>query len=324
MKYLIWSVAAAAVQGESHWGALVDKVNNNPKSTWVATMPSERVLAKSEDFKGYQELPHGARRPSWKVYPKHTLLPDDFDSRTKWPHCETIQTVRDQCGCGSCFAFGAIEAFEDRICIHSGRNVTLSVGDVIACHVDENMSCQGGNPIAVWEGVLAGKKSGDGAILDSCYPYQITPCPCNHHSANSSLPQCPPESENKDPTCDLMKKFSCQDQGIFFAESANLIPTDNMEEEIVTNGPITAAFTVYDDFLTYSHGIYQKSPNATSLGGHAIKIVGYGVEEGTKYWTVANSWNSEWGEGGFFRILRGANECYIESSAVVAGLPAKR
>merc|ERR1712060_1034286 len=52
-------------------------------------------------------------------------------------------------------------------------------------------------------------------------------------------------------------------------------------------------------------------------GGHAVKIVGWGVASGpfgkpVKYWTVANSWSPTWGEKGFFRILRGKNACGIE------------
>jgi cathepsin B len=66
-----------------------------------------------------------------------------------------------------------------------------------------------------------------------------------------------------------------------------------------------------------------KSAGATQLGGHSVKVVGFGAEGGVKYWTVANSWNEEFGEGGFFRIRRGTDECGIESLAVVAGLPKK-
>jgi len=36
---------------------------------------------------------------------------------------------------------------------------------------------------------------------------------------------------------------------------------------------------------------------------------------------VANSWNSDWGNGGFFKILRGSDECGIEGQ-INAGLPA--
>lgn len=65
--------------------------------------------------------------------------------------------------------------------------------------------------------------------------------------------------------------------------------------EIMKNGPVEAAFTVYSDFPSYKSGVYQHV-SGDQLGGHAIKIIGWGVEDGTKYWLVANSWN----EGSFY------------------------
>lgn len=92
-----------------------------------------------------------------------------------------------------------------------------------------------------------------------------------------------------------------------------------MVAEISTNGPIEAAFTVYEDFITYKTGVYQHK-HGRALGGHAIKILGYGNEDGTDYWLVANSWNETWGDNGYFKILRGHNECGIEGGAS-AGTP---
>jgi cathepsin B len=66
-------------------------------------------------------------------------------------------------------------------------------------------------------------------------------------------------------------------------------------------------------------GVYQHVAGSV-LGGHAIRILGWGVENGTSYWLVANSWNSDWGDNGYFRILQGRDECGIESS-ISAGLP---
>lgn len=43
-----------------------------------------------------------------------------------------------------------------------------------------------------------------------------------------------------------------------------------------------------------------------------LQLVGWGVENGVKYWHAANSWNYNWGSGGFFKIARGQNECMIE------------
>jgi len=308
------------VYSTEDWVKLVSAINSNPASTWVAGVPRARDLHRVQDLLGFR--PFVGKSPAFKSFPpRTTALPTDYDARKAFPGCAQMQKVRDQCGCGSCFAFGAIEAFEDRICIHNKKNVTLSTEDIISCHTDENMSCQGGNPITVWENIFAGKGGNDGAIQESCYPYEIKPCPCNHHAVNSSLPKCPAEgSGGGTPTCDFTKKFACQDKGLFKSD-VNLIIAGDMEQEIFENGPITVAYEVYDDFLTYKSGVYEHSPSAKTLGGHSVKIVGYGVANGVKYWTVANSWNSQFGENGFFRILRGDDECGIESQAVVAGMP---
>lgn len=69
----------------------------------------------------------------------------------------------------------------------------------------------------------------------------------------------------------------------------------------MTNGPVETGFTVYSDFMSYRGGIYEQN-SYSALGGHAVKIVGWGVEDGTDYWIVANSWGPSWGEEGFFRI----------------------
>ena len=49
-----------------------------------------------------------------------------------------------------------------------------------------------------------------------------------------------------------------------------------------------------------------------------LQILGWGVENGVPYWLCANSWNEYWGDHGYFKILRGSNECGIESKRVVA------
>ena len=85
--------------------------------------------------------------------------------------------------------------------------------------------------------------------------------------------------------------------------------------EIIANGSIAAIFLVYEDFNTYRSGIY-KHVYGKAGGFHAIKIIGWGEENGVKYWIIANSWNPRWGESGFFRIVRGENECQIENKRI--------
>merc|ERR1711879_578726 len=51
----------------------------------------------------------------------------------------------------------------------------------------------------------------------------------------------------------------------------------------------------------YASGIYHHM-GGMPVGGHAVKVVGWGVENGVSYWKIANSWNPYWGEKGYFRI----------------------
>lgn len=90
-----------------------------------------------------------------------------------------------------------------------------------------------------------------------------------------------------------------------------------IQSEIYANGPMETGFTVYADFMNYKSGIYTHESGRME-GGHAVKIVGWGVEGGVDYWIVANSWNTTWGEEGFFRIKMG--ECGIDE-AVYACTP---
>ena len=95
-----------------------------------------------------------------------------------------------------------------------------------------------------------------------------------------------------------------------------------MQREIYAHGPLQVGFFVYADFPSYKSGVYRRSAYALRpVGGHAVRLIGWGVDErGGPYWLAANSWSPEWGEGGFFRIARGVNEAGIETTPA-AGLP---
>ena len=52
----------------------------------------------------------------------------------------------------------------------------------------------------------------------------------------------------------------------------------------------------YEDLVDYTSGVYIPDLTADVLGGHCVRIVGWGEDAGVPYWSVANSWGPEWGE----------------------------
>jgi cathepsin X len=90
-----------------------------------------------------------------------------------------------------------------------------------------------------------------------------------------------------------------------------------MMQEIYQRGPIACGIAVPDSLESYTGGIYKDETGDMNIV-HDISIVGFGVENGTKYWVVRNSWGSHWGESGLVRVVRGINNIAIESDCAWA------
>jgi len=85
-----------------------------------------------------------------------------------------------------------------------------------------------------------------------------------------------------------------------------------MMQEIYQRGPIACGIAVPDALETYTGGIFEDTTGDQNIV-HDVSVVGWGVENGTKYWTVRNSWGTHYGEDGFFRVVRGVNNIAIET-----------
>lgn len=222
-------------------------------------------------------------------------VPTEFDWRKQDSTC--VHPIRDQGQCGSCWAFGATESLTDRFCIKSKHsfNQILSPQYLVSCD-HSNLGCQGGYLDRAWKFLRS-----TGTCTESCFPYA---------SGGGSAPGCP--SKCKDGSAIKLYKVS----SVVTPSGVSSIQTT-----IMNDGPIEGAFTVYQDFFSYKSGVYQHKSGGVA-GGHAIKIIGWGVEPNTNlpYWICSNSWGTSWGLNGYFWILRGKNECGIESSCI-SGTP---
>jgi len=296
---------------------LVRKVNALA-TTWTAGLNEGSAIsgATREQVKRMLGSRKGGAKLPVKKFDTMVDLPDNFDSRANWPLCPSIQAIRDQSACGSCFAFGAVEAMSDRICIALKMNVSLAAGDAAFCCDECGDGCNGGYPSSVWQ-----YWQDTGIVEEGCYPYPFKSC--DHHLNNTKNP-CPSQ-EYPSATCPEQcdNSWNGPQWTTDRHKAANVYTIDDGEsaimQEIFTNGPVETGFTVYEDFLSYKSGVYQYTWG-DELGGHAVKIIGWGITGGVKYWTVANSWNPDWGDQGFFRIVRGVDNCGFEDE-VNGGVP---
>ena len=94
---------------------------------------------------------------------------------------------------------------------------------------------------------------------------------------------------------------------------------ESIKQEIYKWGPVAAGFQIYDDFINKYDGttIYMgPSDNAVNQGGHAIEIVGWGKEDGVDFWWICNSWGTDWGLGGYFKMKMNIEKCQLEKNVV--------
>merc|ERR1711953_280584 len=192
------------------------------------------------------------------------------------------------------------------------------------CFTSNFDGCNGGQIDTPWDyisrtGAVSGGQYqgsgpfGKGLCSDFSMPH------CHHHGPQGDDPYpaegatgCPSQrSPPKYSKCDADAKAPHDDfDSDKYSYTGNTITASGVEgiqQAIMAGGPMEVAFTVYADFENYASGIYHHVTGG-QVGGHAVKVTGWGVENGEK---------------GYFRIMRGTNEGGIEDQAVASSPDAK-
>lgn len=204
--------------------------------------------------------------------PSTRLLPEAFN----WRDSDVVTSVKQQRDCGSCWAFSAVANIESQYYMKNKRYVDLSEQQIVDCDPINN-GCNGGLMSWAMEYVM---RSG-GVQLEEDYEYVGSEGVCKNNSAN------------------VVQISGCV--------SYDLRNEERLRELLVSNGPISVAIDVMD-VTNYQSGIARHCSVAHGLN-HAVLLVGYGVQNNTPYWVFKNSWGSDWGESGYFRVLRDVNSC---------------
>lgn len=189
-----------------------------------------------------------------------------------------VTPIKDQHPCGSCATFSTVGLVESWIkLLNDNTFIEPDLAEQIV------WSCAGGlMPPASFFHTLGWLKS-HGTADEACYPYQQSQCDQN------PLGRLPCEDRCADWDSRTFKVRSYR----FY-----MWPKPDAYVQELQNGPIVAGFMVFGDFQAYTGGIYEHT-SGRMLGGHAIQIVGYDLDE--EYWICKNSWGSNWGESGYFR-----------------------
>jgi len=282
----------------------VAKINAVQK-TWKAVVyPEFTKLTVGELQRKGGVLRHGIAPLPKKIKPAVEPNFGDLPLNWDWRNVSGmnfVPAVRDQQSCGSCYAFGALGMLESRIRIKTKNQdlVVLSPQEIVSCS-NYSQGCDGGFPYLV-------EKFGEdfGIVPDSCFPYTAQDSSCSKRCFNF------------EPQKRYFTNYNYV--GGYYGAGSEL----GIMQEIYNFGPVAVEFEVFNDFFQYRSGIYSHSKISSKVNfweetNHAVLAVGWGVENGVKFWIAKNSWGPAWGEKGYFRIKRGNDECAFESSATRA------
>ncbi|XP_061376951.1 uncharacterized protein LOC133318764 [Danaus plexippus] len=211
--------------------------------------------------------------------------PDQFDWRKKG----VVSSVKFQGHCGSCWAFSVAGNVESIHAIKTGKLIDVSEQQLLDC--DKNDSgCSGGLPWNAMRYFVA-----NGAMSLKSYPYVAKEGKCRYDSSKVEI---------------RLKEY----------KHIEKLSEDQIKEHLYNIGPLSIGITS-SPLASYNGGILIEECHRSYLINHAVLLVGYGKENGVKYWIVKNSWGQNWGENGYFRMKMGVNcllvtECGITTAVI--------
>ena len=219
----------------------------------------------------------------------------DVDS-IDWVEKGAVTPVKNQGQCGSCWAFSTTGNIEGVTFMKTGNLVSLSEQELVSCDKGENEGCNGGLQEDAFDYVKS-----HGITTEKDYPY---------HSGGGSTGSCKSAKTKNDLT--YIKGWT-QVSKSKKGESA-------IKTALPKVGPITIGIDA-TPMQDYIGGVDSPQCNVdcgctSSDLDHAVLMVGYGQKGSQSYWKIKNSWASDWGEDGYYRIEYGKNLCGLAFDAV--------
>jgi len=203
-------------------------------------------------------------------------LPASVDWRTK---AGVMTPVKNQGGCGSCWAFSTVETLESHLAIATGEAAPiLSPQQVVSCAPNPNQCGGTGGCAGSIQPLGFNYTKTAGITTEANYPYQGVTGTCQQSKIKSV-------AQN-----DGYIKLKVNDYA-------------SMVSAVATKGPLAISLAAGGfGWQLYGGGVLTKCDCDQD---HAVQLVGYGTDpKKGDYWLVRNSWGAGWGEKGYIRIQR--------------------
>lgn len=228
-----------------------------------------------------KELKHAKELPADFVIKPLSELPESVDWREK----DVVSAVKDQGHCGSCWAFASTATMESHIAINSGLLFALSMEQIAMCapntaHCGGTGGCEGSTAELAFEYAT----SSSGLYEEYQYGYS------SYYGTDYACSL--PSSEDTSPVAAI--------DGYVKLPNNNYTAVMNA---IATVGPLAINVDA-STWHAYDSGVYSGCNQETPDVNHVVVMVGYGEENGQKYWLVRNSWSPTWGEAGYIKLAR--------------------
>lgn len=210
-------------------------------------------------------------------------LTDDLPAAFDWRDYDGCTSIKNQGGCGSCWAFSTVGAMECAIKIMDGVETDLSEQWLVSCNTN-GWSCAGGWFAHDYHQNRTDPCGGTGTVRESDFPYTA-----------------------RDEACRCMYPHEYYtDRWSFIGFGQGIPQVDSIKQAILTYGPVSCAVYVDSSFSGYNGGVFS---NCKSGGvNHAVVLVGWDDSQGTDgVWIMRNSWGPGWGEDGYMRIEYGCS-----------------
>lgn len=262
----------------------IQRQNADPEKTWFAAV-NEFTDWTNEEFRGKrlgrvsQPLSIlGAAVGAGDAGMGLDRLPDTKDWRTQ---VGVLTSVKNQGGCGSCWAFSAVETLESHLAIATGEPAPiLSPQQLVSCAPNPQHCGGTGGCAGSTQPLGFNYTESAGLTLESDYPY-----------------------EGSTGTCQQSKiKPVAKNTGYVQLPANNYTA---LMVAVATKGPIAISIAAGGlGWQLYGGGIFKGGPLGCGFDeDHAVQLAGYGKDGETMYWIVRNSWGN-WGEHGYMRVQR--------------------